>query len=60
MAQLFVKLLVSVVHTYPETFDTSIKETVIAQPFNHKKKCRHILKFPLVALLYGLKNRSFH
>ena len=47
MAQLVVKLLVSVVcilytlHTYPEIFDTStqtIKENVIAQPFNYIKK----------------------
>ena len=40
MAQLLVKLLVSVVHTYSETFDTStqsIKENVIAQSFNYKK-----------------------
>ena len=47
MAQLVVKLLVSVVctsiyvHTYPEIFDSSsqtIKENVIAQPFNYVKK----------------------
>jgi hypothetical protein len=45
MAQLVVKLLVSVVYmyicTYPEIFDTStqtIKENVIAQPFNYIKK----------------------
>ena len=42
MVQLVVKLLVSVVYTYyPEIFDTStqtIKENVIAQPFNYVKK----------------------
>ena len=41
MVQLVVKLLVSVVYTYPEIFDTStqtIKENVIAQPFNYIKK----------------------
>ena len=62
MAQLLVKLLVSVVHTYSETFDTStqsIKENVIAQSFNYKKKYRYILKFPLVALLYGLMKSLF-
>ena len=33
--------IVSVVHPYPETFDTSkqtIKENAIAQPFNYIKK----------------------
>ena len=41
MAQLVVKLLISVVHIYPVTFDTSthtIKENVIAQPLNYLKK----------------------
>ena len=43
MTQLVVKLLVSVVHPYPKTFDTStqtIKENAIAHPSNYIKQGR--------------------
>ena len=61
MAHLVIKQLVSLVHTYPDTFDTStqtIKENDIAQPFNYKKKYRYILTFLLVALLFGIKKNG--